>query len=159
MAKTKRIEATMSLLEPKEVEVNGKVYVISKFPAIAGREILTQYISTGLPKIGDYKANEELMLKLMCYVAVSLESGPLKLTTRALIDNHMGSGGWESLTTLEALMVDYNLSFFFKEKLSTSLGTFGTMVQEFLLKTLTGLSDVSSRMVKQPLTNSEPSTP
>lgn len=66
------------MLEPIEKEIplpdgGTKTFILSKFPAIAGREIVTQYPTTGAPKIGDYKTNEALMLKLMAYVAVPIE--------------------------------------------------------------------------------------
>ena len=97
------------MIEPKEIQYDEKTYVISKFPAIAGREILTQYPITGAPVIGNYKANEELMLKVMSFVGVKLDGIPIpmKLETKILIDNHVKS--WETLMKLEKDMIIYNL--------------------------------------------------
>ena len=65
----------------KDMSGNDRKFIISKVPAVAAREIFTQYIPTGIPKVGDYEANQKLMLKLMSYVAVPQESGPLMLST------------------------------------------------------------------------------
>ena len=58
------------LLEPKEIELpdqSGKLhkFIISKFSAFDGREICTQYPMSALPKLGDYKANEEILQKIV----------------------------------------------------------------------------------------------
>lgn len=104
------------MLEPKEIIIkdqagNERTYVISKFPAIAGREIVAKYPISNIPKVGEYTQSEEVMLKLMCYVAVKLpEDRSLPLTTRALVDNHVPD--WEVLARLEWAMLEYNTSFF-----------------------------------------------
>lgn len=104
------------MLEPKELQLtdaSGKVrnFIISKFPAIAGREIVAKYPVSNMPKVGEYVQSEEVMLKLMAYVCIPTETGaPLALTTRALADNHVGD--WETLAKLEWAMLEYNCSFF-----------------------------------------------
>ena len=55
----------MDLIQPKEIEVSGKIYRISKFPATVGREIVAKYPVSNMPKLGDYKVREEIMTKLM----------------------------------------------------------------------------------------------
>lgn len=104
------------MLEPKELPVKGqdgkeRVYIISKFPAIAGREIVAKYPVSNIPKVGEYTQSEEVMLKLMAFVAIKLEDGREQLlTTRALVDNHVPD--WEVLARLEWAMLEYNTSFF-----------------------------------------------
>ena len=144
------------MLEKKTIEIDGKHFIISKFPAVAGREIITQYPLSGIPKLGDYKTNEAIMLKIMFYVAVPMPDTDLQLTTQALIDNHVGS--WETLMKLEMAMMEYNCSFFRNGTLSTFLGD---VVQKILAKISeisTLSSGQSSQTVKQPSTNSEQST-
>ena len=98
------------MIEPKQIEIKGKQYIISKFPAVAGREIITQYPISAIPKLGDYQANEALLFKMLAYCAVVLPDGnKLSLTTRAVIDNHVPS--WEALMTLEKEVLEYNCSF------------------------------------------------
>jgi hypothetical protein len=113
------------LLEPKEITIvdskgNNKVYVISKFPAFAGREIMSKYNLNGQ----DYNATEETVLKLMCFVAVPREGGlaPLQLTNKTLVDNHVDS--WETLIKLEVAIMEYNCSFFQPGVTSNSLNGF-----------------------------------
>lgn len=100
----------MALLEPIEKEIGGKTFILSKFPAIAGREISLKYAMAGFPNISDYKANEETMLKLMSYVGVPMDGmPPLMLSTRALVDNHIPN--WEMLVAIERAMMDLNSGF------------------------------------------------
>lgn len=141
-------------LQPTEVEIklldgSFKTYVLSKFPAIAGREIVAGYPLTGIPKIGDYATNEVIMLKLMSYVGVRLPSGDvLMLTTRTLVDNHVPD--YEALVRIEIEMMKYNTSFFGKGEISTFLGTFLKRVLGEISPTLTNsLAQLSARL-KQP---------
>ncbi len=128
------------MLEPKEIEIDGRKFIISKFPAVAGREIVANYSLSAIPKIGDYEKNAEMMQKLMAYVAIPTDSGmPLQLTTTALIDNHVG--GWETLAKVEAAVFEYNCSFFQNGKLSNFLDGMAERLPELISKTLTHFSD------------------
>lgn len=147
----------MPLLRPKEVTVktmdgDERIYIISKFPAITGREIVAGYPLTAIPKLSEYKANETVMLQLMTFVAVprpsnaGVEAAPLQLTTKALIDNHVPD--WETLIKIEYEMMKYNTSFFGKGEISTFCAT---MLQKALLlisPTLTPLLVRLSEAVK-----------
>jgi hypothetical protein len=140
------------MIEPKEYELNGKNYLLSKFPAVAGREIICKYPLSGIPKLGDYGVNEETMLKLMSYVAVVLPGDvQLRLTTRALVDNHVGS--WENLMRIEGAMLEYNCSFFQDGRVSDFLVGFAQKVPALISKMLTDSLRQSSPTEKQPFTN------
>ena len=140
------------MIDPKEIEVTdqtGKVrrFILSKFPAVQGREIVAKYPLSAMPKLGDYAVNEETMLKLMSFVAVPRDTGePLRLTTRALVDNH--AGDWETLARVELAMMEYNVSFFANGKGSTFLEAITRKAQELISKTLMDLSAQSSPKVK-----------
>ena len=123
------------MIEPKEIELDGKTYVISKFPAIAGREIITQYPMAGAPVIGNYKANEALMFKVLAFVAIKLEGrpDPMLLNSQVLIDNHVKS--WETLMALEKEMMVYNCSFFQNGRASTFFGGIAQMALMWIIKT------------------------
>lgn len=142
------------MIEPKEIQIptpNGgtKTFILSKFPAVQGREIIAKYPLSAMPKLGDYAVNEETMLKLMCFVGVPREgSEPLQLTTRALVDNHCGD--WETLARVEIAMMEYNVSFFANGKGSTFLEAITRKAQQFLSKTLTDLSGSLSAKGRQP---------
>jgi hypothetical protein len=87
-----------------------RTYILSNFPAVDGREIVSKYIAANMPKIGDYKESEEIMIKLMSYVAV--KNGPVetRLSTKDLINNHCP--GFEELMKIEMAMMEKNCSFF-----------------------------------------------
>lgn len=141
------------LIQPKEIEINGKTYIISKFPAIIAREIIMNYPIANMPKVGNYAASEEIMLKLMKHVAVPRENGePLVLSNRDLINNHVLD--WETLVKLEWLEIEYNCSFFQNGKALDLLEKLpGFLAKLKITETLTGLSGKSSTADKQPSTN------
>lgn len=136
------------LLHPKEVSIEcadgtSKAFILHKFPAIAGREIVSQYPLSAIPKLGDYKANEEYMLKLLSYVGVDIGTGtPLQLNSRSLVDNHVPD--FEALMRLEAAMLEYNCSFFQNGKVSSFLEIIAAKAQALISKTLTGFAPSSS---------------
>jgi hypothetical protein len=142
------------MIQPKEITIEtqggaSRTFILSKFPAIQGREIIAKYPLSAMPKLGDYAVNEETMLKLMAFVAVPQDGNPpLALTTRALIDNHCGD--WETLAKIEVAMMEYNVSFFGNGKGSTFLEAITLKAQQFLSKTLTDLSVQFSQKAKQP---------
>ena len=137
----------MQFRDPIEKEIDGKTYILSKFPAVAGREIVCKYPLSGLPKLGDYGVNEETMFKLMKYVAVKLPDGKqLALENRALIDNHIDS--WETLTKIEYAMMEYNCSFFRNGRILSFFEDFVQKLPQWISKMWTGLSEQSSEQDK-----------
>jgi hypothetical protein len=142
------------LLDPvsREIELpNGgtKTFILSKFPAVAGREIVTQYPTSATPKIGNYQLNEELMFKLLNYVAVPLQGDTqIRLSTRSLVDNHVPD--FETLMKIEWAMMQYNCSFFNNGKMSGFLELLTEKAQSLILSTLTAFSESSSKKDSQP---------
>jgi len=136
------------MLEPKETIIDGKTYIISKFPAIDGREIITQYPLSATPKIGDYQTNKEIMLKIMGYVAIKLPSNNqnLTLSTQDLVNNHVPN--WEVLLKLEWAMMEYNCSFFHEGKVSSFLENLVEMLPAWITQMLTLLSEPLSQAEK-----------
>lgn len=137
----------MNLIEEKMVTIDNRNFIISKFPAIAGREIVMKYPISALPKLGDYKVNEETMFKLMAYVAVPTDNGPLRLTTAALIDNH--AGNWETLMRVEAAMMEYNCSFFRDGRVLSFFDELALKAKALGSQMLTALSGLSSKKGKR----------
>lgn len=112
----------VDLLEPKDITIkdaNGKDrhFILSKFPAIAGREIVAKYPVANMPKTGDYAVSEETMLKLISYVGIQIGEVVQRLESRHLVNNHCGD--WEVLAKLEIAMMEYNCSFFQNGRAST----------------------------------------
>lgn len=103
------------LIKPKEVQIKDvdgieKAFIISRLPAVTGREILAKYPLSNAPKIGDYEISKGAMLKMMAYVCAVADGEEIPLKTQTLIDNHVPDG--ESLIRLELEMLKYNTSFF-----------------------------------------------
>jgi len=145
------------MIEPKTIELkdqSGKVrtFILSKFPAVAGREIVTKYPLSNMPKLGEYQQSEEVMLKLMAFVQVVPETGnPITLMTRALVDNHVGD--WETLARLEYAMLEYNCSFFGNGLNSASFESISRKAVQWITQTLMASSAASSPTGKPPSTN------
>lgn len=135
----------LGLIKPKPFTTQdmdgGTVNVIlSRFPATVAREILCNYPLTALPKLGDYERNHELMLKLMSYVAIDSNGVGMRLTTKALVDNHIPDG--ETLMRIENAMLEYNCGFFRSGKLSN-------FFDECLRMVLARISEISTRSSQQ----------
>lgn len=148
------------MLEPKELsltDASGKVrnFIISKFPAIAGRKIVTRYPLTNVPKLGEYQQSEDIMLELMAFVqAVPAEGPPVALTTRALVDNHVGD--WETLAKIEWAMLEYNTSFFRNGLSSDFFESISQKAVTWISKTLMPLLARSLEAGKQASKTSKP---
>lgn len=139
------------LLEPKEITLEEHTYIIHKFPAVAGREIVTKYGTSAVPKLGDYQVNEAMMFKIMNYVTVKVGAGELALTSQALIDNHVPN--WELLLKLEWAVMEYNCSFFQNGRLSTFFDDIAQKLPVWASKMWTALSAQSSQTNKPASTN------
>ncbi len=148
------------LINPKEITINFEgedlKFNIGKFPATVGREIISKYPVSNMPKIGDYKVSEETMLKLMSYVErvyEEEETRTIALTSRTLVDNHVPS--WEVLIKIEAFVIDYNCSFFELGKVLSSLKEWKALAEPKNIKTLMDSLASLSQAVKQPSKNSK----
>lgn len=144
-------------LEPKEIEIDGKTFTISKFPAVIGREIVSRYSYSALPGAGDYKVNEEMMLKVMKHVSTKTASGQdIVLSHAALIDSHVPN--FEMLLKLEYAVMEYNISFLQHGGVSTFFDELKEKLPAWGSKMLTVFSERLSQKSKQPSTTSEHST-
>ncbi len=144
------------LIQPKEAQIvtqsgEKKTYILSKFPAIEGREIVMQYPVSAMPRIGDYGVNQEVMLKLMAFVAVDMPQGYLALNSKTLVNNHIPD--WETLAKLEAAMMEYNCSFFQNGKTSSFLEGIEAKARALITSMLMDLSAQSSVQAKPQSTN------
>lgn len=145
------------MLQPKEIVLtlqNGeqRTFLLSKFPAVAGREIVAKYPVSNIPKIGEYQQSEEVMLKLMAFVArVGDDGKPVMLSTRALVDNHVGD--WETLAKLEWSQLEYNTSFFGAGRNSASFAGLIEKAAGSISSMLTPLLATLSQAEKPPSKN------
>lgn len=146
----------MDLLDPQDFTIkdgagNERTYILSKFPAIAGREIIAKYPTSALPKLGDYAVSEETMLKLMKYVAINIEGRIMRFESRDFIDQHVPD--WETLAKIEMAMMEKNCSFFRDGRVSAFLADAVQTVLASLSEILSKTSAVSSTQEKPPSTN------
>ncbi len=147
------------LLDPMDITLTApdgreKTFILSKFPALAGREIVCGYPLGALNGAGggDYQVSEALMLKLMSYVAVPTETGkPLRLSTRALVDNHVPD--WWMLVQLEKQMLEHNCSFFGDGRASTFFAGLARTGMPLISKILMGFLEQLLPKDGQPSTN------
>lgn len=150
------------MIEPKEYPVSQpdgteRVYIISKVPAVEGREIVAKYPLSNVPKIGEYQASEEIMFKLMAYVqAVTKDGQTVPLTTKALINNHVPDTS--TLMRIEAAMLEYNFGFFVRALSSGFFGSFSQKAEQWISGTLIPSLERLSRVAAQPSSNSKPGT-
>lgn len=150
------------LIKPKEITVTDAdksehTFIISRFPAIAGREIIASYTSSLIPKTGEYKVSQEAMLKLMKHVAVVTEDGTeIVLRTASLVDNHVPDA--EALIRLEIEMMRENTSFFQRGGSQTLAGYLLEQANKFapkIMPMLTRLLQQSSAQDTPPSQNSK----
>lgn len=141
------------MIEPKEVTINGRVYVLSKVPAVEGREIVAKYPLSNIPKLGEYDQSEAIMLKLMAYVQTG---DGIPLTTRALVNNHVPDA--HTLMMLEKEMLEYNFGFFVHALSSGFFASFSQKAERWITGTLTPLLEQLSKAAAQPSTSSKADT-
>lgn len=100
------------LIKPKDVTIKDldgeeRRYIISRFPAVDGRRIIVSWVGSAASQKGE--KSEVAMRDIMRYVAVETGDTLTRLTTQALIDNHVPDS--ISLLRLEAEIMDYNTGF------------------------------------------------
>ena len=133
------------LLDPKEVEIGGKTFILSKFSAFDGYEIMIRYLPVHLSNLnGDFDKIKEMVLKVMKYVAVKVDFSnsdgtkgvaPVRLETETLVNNHCSSG--KIIMEVTAAMMDYNTVFFGNGKDSTFWEKLESLAEEKITEILT----------------------
>lgn len=140
------------MLETKSVEIDGKTFILSKFPASAGRDIVCQYTLSAVPKLGDYAINRKMADKILSFVGVTLDTGSvITLSTEALIDNHCGS--WETRMKVEMAMMEYNCKAFQEGRVSNFFVELARILNAKISSTLTDSLEQLYQRIKQPSSN------
>lgn len=110
-------------LDPKEVEVGGKTYRISRIPALEAQAVYADIIRT----TGDYgdlgmtMMPESLVLRILKYCAVKVETGDfIVLDTRDIVNTNLTRT--IDLIALQLEMVKHNFSFLTDGSLTSLLG-------------------------------------
>ena len=108
------------LIKPKLIEItnidgNSLKFNIGRIPAIVGREILVGYPSSLIPKVGEYKENQALMIKLLSFVeGFNADDEPITLNNYHVINTYVTDT--TTLMLLEKEMFAYNFPFLKFEK-------------------------------------------
>ena len=148
----------MPLIEPKEFHIKDMkgedhVYLLSKIPASYSKEIVLQYPTSALPKIGDPALHMKITFMLMSYVGIPRDPGlePLQLMTRELCDSHIPD--LRTWMAIERAMASYNWDFFLPEDLSDFWGRLKNLLVAWSLETSTHSSQPLSTPEPQPFTS------
>lgn len=140
----------MNQVKQKEVIIKTMcgvdlVFILNKIPAILGRELFTQYPITATPKIGNYKDNEQLMLKLISFVQVkNTDGGLVQLSNSLMIDGNIPD--WETLMKLEKEMIFYNTS---AEKLAQLANQINNSLPKKIMKVFNDFTESVSKKAKK----------
>ena len=146
----------MELLAPKEITLidgDGKerAFILSKMNAWDGLEIMARWPTTlamsAIPKLGDWPAMQEIIQKIMNFVAVPINGKPMRLTTVDLIKNH--AGDWKCLKDVLEAEVQYNNGFFPVETISNFFAAAFQITLERISETFRSSSAPSSPTSKQ----------
>lgn len=106
-------------IEPKEIEIRGKKFILSKIPAVPSRILLPRYQKI-ISGHGDGATGDaEILLKLMSYVFVLAGENWIRLSTEALVNSHVSDVG--TLSMLELEQVNHNFFSSLPETISASL--------------------------------------
>lgn len=149
----------MDMINPKDIEINGKTFVISEYPSTVGREIMAKYPTANLPKLGDYAVSEEVMMLNVSHAAFRVvvpgahETRLVRLTNKTLINTY--TGNWETLAKLEKALLEYNCTFL-QDGAIGIIELILSIAQKYkskISKFATDLSAASSPADKPPSTN------
>jgi len=139
------------------IDVKGKehIFQIGKVPWMGGgREILAEYIPSGLPKVGDYQKNETLA-RILYANAVKIDSdgNHHPLTTDSMINNHVPDV--KVAMELEAAVFDKSTDFLILGKVLEYRTAWSQTLDSVLADLPTQLQKLLSGLASPPLPNSE----
>lgn len=130
----------LPLIKPKDIQITTmdgdvKTYTLSRMDAYTGREVAFKYMAALIPKVGDYSVSEEMSLKMMGFVAVDAGGQQLRLSTRALANNHIPDT--ITLMKVEWGMIEHNAGFFGQEKSFVFFQKLKAMFRQLVSQTMT----------------------
>jgi len=152
------------MLNEEIIDIEGKDGVTRKFALYdipyldGGREVATQFMSTAMPKVGDYSKNEDLAAKMFKYIAVVQADGvKLPLSTKDLVNNHVPD--FITGIKLEEAMLKKQLGFSITGKLREFQQGWKDQLPELISTIMTQLQAASSPPVKRRSKSSKKTTP
>ena len=153
MSETNLIDAERKVF--KTVKGEEVIYFIGKVPWMSGgREILAEYIPSGLPKVGDYKKNEDLARILYANaVAVDKDNNHYPLTTDSMINNHVPDV--KVAMELEAAVFDKSTDFLILGRLQEYRSAWSQTLDSLIANLPTQLQGLFSAPALPPSKSSE----
>lgn len=104
-------------IEPKEIQIDGKTFVIHKIPAVTAIKVMVRFSQGIVPALGKFEDAEDMMVEIMKYVAIKRKdkatNKPLPdlfLGSKDLIDNHCVD--YKTYLSVLGEIVKYNEFFF-----------------------------------------------
>ena len=147
-------------LDPKIVTIKdgaGKEYeyVIFKFPAVHGQEIIESLAPSAIvnlfPKLANRANNRQIRQELIAYAAVRREGVDIHLINETLVNQHVKD--WEALTKLQYAIIQYNSSFLQDGRILSFFKDCALIHIPKIFKTLMDLLEQSSQAEKPRSTN------
>lgn len=140
------------MIKPQEIQIKDmdgveKTFIITRFPATVGMEILYRLPTSGMPKIGDFEVLKSVRDDVFKYVYIKTDGGDIALNTHALIDNHVADA--ETAYKIMGAMLSYNFDSIKKLTSSVSLDSISAKILSTAQTLLKGLSQQSSGKSKR----------
>lgn len=112
-----------SFISPKNVEIGGKKFIVSKIPAIQAQRIYGKIIGVvqEMGDIGITALPQDIVSELLKYTAIRLDDGDIPLDTVDKVNTHCTN--LIDLIELQTVMVKENFGFFFDGSLQKLLAT------------------------------------
>lgn len=149
-------ETSAVLLQPKEIEIEGSKFIISKMPCTVAQEVLFNLPTGLIPLLSNFSKSEEMAFKMLSYCERVYTDRPnVPLKSKVLIDNHVPD--FNTLIKLEQEVLQYNFDFFASERVLNFLNEGLSRVESKASGILTDLLDKLLQVSQQPLNNSEQS--
>ncbi len=148
--------SSRTLLEPKEVEINGYKFIISKMPCTVAQEVIFNLPTGLIPIISEFKKTEEQAFKMLSFCERVYSDGKnnVPLISKAIIDNHVPD--FNTLIKLEYECLNYNFDFFGNGRALDFLNKGVSLAKSSVSEILTDLLDKLSHQGGQPFGNSKP---
>lgn len=144
------------LLEPKEIEINGYKFIISRMPCTVAQEVLINLPQGFIPILSEFSKYEQYIFKMLSYCERVYTDGRnnVPLISKAIIDNHVPD--FNTLYKLEFECINYNYDFFADGRALDFLNKGVSLAKSNISEILTDLLDKLSARGVQPFGNSKP---
>ncbi len=135
------------MLEKKELILEGKKFILNKFPAVEGLEIALKFIHNSSEKFKDLESTIETLYKALTHVSIMINDVAIPLNNKTLINNH--ALNWEILARIAIAIIEYNCSFLPVGVISNAFDKVLEMLPHLTSKMSEELSDHLLQIKKQ----------